>query len=540
MVFFFSFVISIVISLALIPLLMRYAGFLNMLDEPGERKVHAVAIPRCGGVGLAIGAVVAILVSVPLERELLGLVAGSLVIVVFGFLDDRFELNYKWKFIGQFLAVFIAMYGGLYLSFIPFAGMEPGPIFITLPLTVIFAIGVTNAVNLSDGLDGLAAGIMLMTFAAIAFLGIDGQGVEVTVMALAVAGGIVGFLWFNTHPAIVFMGDTGSQFIGFMAVFLSIYLTQDVIQVLNPALPLLLLGLPILDTLLVMVRRIRAGKSPFSPDKTHIHHRFMQYGFSHAEAVGYIYLLQSIFLASAFIFRYSSDLVVIGIYLAISATILLFFYWAERKKWRLHNIVEGQDRRGISWLRSERLFHFCRHYINYALAFFLLTQLSCLYDRITTGMTTEAYFLMLCGLGMFFILPKYVQDIWIRFSICISAIFASVMASEFPEMIIHTHWAMDAFLLVLIVVVSIAIRITRKTKFRVTTQDVLVLLFIIASILLIDLKWVEHVTFRLFCLVYALEYLLHRDIYKFRLTRYFSAISGIVILTIIFPTLSFS
>lgn len=536
MVLFFSFVISIAVSLSLIPLLMRYASLLGLVDEPGERKVHTIAIPRCGGVGLAIGSIAAILFSIPFERELVSLVVGSLVIIVFGFLDDRFELNYKWKFLGQFVAVLVAMSGGLYLSYVPFAGLEPGAMFITLPLTVIFVIGVTNAVNLSDGLDGLAAGIMLMTFATIAFLAIDAGGIEAAVMAIAVAGGIVGFLWFNTHPAIVFMGDTGSQFIGFMAVFLSVYLTQKVNQALNPALPLLLLGLPILDTLSVMVRRIRAGRSPFSPDKTHIHHSLMNHGFSHAEAVGAIYILQSLFLASALAFRYSSDLLVIGVYLAISSSILFFFYWAGKTRWILHKKDENVDRRRGRFFRSEKLFHFCRHYINYALAFFLLTQLFCLVDRLT-GLSNEVYFLTLCGLALFFVLPKYFQDIWVRFSIYIAAIFASVMGKEFPEMAMHTHWAMDAFLFTLIIVVSIAIRITRKTKFRMTTQDVLVVLFIIASVLLVDLNWIEHVTFRLFCLVYALEYLLHRDIYKFRLSRYLAAGSGILIIAVVLPTL---
>jgi len=537
MALFFSFIISIAISIALIPLLMRYAGILNMLDEPDERKVHVIAIPRCGGLGLAIGALAAIFFFVPFESELISLVSGSLVIVVFGLLDDRIELNYKWKFLGQFIAVFVAMSGGLYFTYLPFAGLEPAALILTIPLTLFFAIGVTNAVNLSDGLDGLAAGIMLMTFASIAFLAIDAGGLEAAVMAIAVAGGIVGFLWFNTHPAIVFMGDTGSQFLGFMVVFLALYLTQNVNQALNSALPLLLLGLPILDTLSVMVRRIRLGKSPFSPDKTHIHHALMNHGFSHAEAVGSIYILQGLFLASALLFRYSSDFVVIGVYLAISAAILLFFFWAGKTQWSLHSIVEGGDRRRGHWFRNEKLFHFCRHYINFALAAFLATQLVCLIDRIS-GMTSEVYLVMFSAVVIFFIVPKYAQDVWVRFSIYIAAIFASVMGKEFPEMVIHTHWLMDAFLFSLIIIVSIAIRITRKTKFRVTTQDVLVVLFIIASVLLIDLNWIEHVTFRLFCLVYALEYLLHREIYKFRLSRYFAAVSGILILAVVLPTLS--
>ena len=538
MALFFSFVTSIVISLVLIPILMRYAGTLNMLDEPDERKVHQVAVPRCGGIGLSVGAISAILLFISFNTQLASLVVGSLVIIIFGLLDDRFELSYKWKFFGQFLAVFAAMSGGLYISVVPFLGLQPGSLLVTLPLTLVFVIGVTNAVNLSDGLDGLAAGIMLMTFASIAFLAMDAKGVDAGIIALAITGGIVGFLWFNTHPAVVFMGDTGSQFLGFMAVFLTIYLTQEVNPALNPALPLLLLGLPILDTLTVMVRRIRAGRSPFSPDKSHIHHRMMEYGFSHAEAVGYIYILQGVFLAAAMFFRYASDIVVVGVYAVISATILLFFYWAAEKKWMLHRKhVEGGDRRGHSWLfRNDHLFQFCRHYINYALAIFVVSQLLCISDRII-NLPTEAYLAIFAGMLVYIALPKYVQDIWVRFSIYTAAIIASVMKDEIPELATHTQWFMDIYLLLLIVVVSLAIRITRKEKFRVTTQDVLVVLFIIACIFLIDLQWIETVAFRLFCLVYALEYLLHREIYKFRLSRYFSALSGLILGAIILSTL---
>lgn len=531
---FFAFSVPILVSIILIPVLIRYAGVLNMLDEPEERKVHEVAIPRCGGVGLFFGAFSAILIFLPLERELLSLVIGSIVIVIFGFLDDSFELNYKWKFFGQFLAVFGVILGGVTISFIPFNGLEPGTIYFTLPLTVIFVIGVTNAVNLSDGLDGLAAGIMLMTFAAIAFLAIDVEGISVAIVALAVAGGIVGFLWFNAYPAIVFMGDTGSQYIGFMAVFLAVYLTQSVNQTLNPALPLLLLGLPILDTLSVIVRRISAGKSPFAADKRHIHHRLMEFGFSHAEAVGSIYLIQGIFLASALAFRHASDFLVIGTYLTISASILLFFYWAEESEWCLHKTRKDNDRRGLRMFRNDKLFQFCRHYINFSLAFFLFTQLYFLLDRIKE-LSIQVYLMMACLVMLYFFLPKVVQDIWVRFSIYIAAIFTSVMGQKFPEMLIHNHWLVDFFLFVLILVVSVAIRITRKTKFRTTTQDVLVVMFVIATIFLIDIKLVEHVTFRLFCLVYALEYLIHREIYKFRLSRYIATVSGIIIFTVSLP-----
>lgn len=516
---------------------MRFAKQLNMIDEPGGRKVHEVAIPRCGGIGLAAGVIVAILMFVPFRHEVIGLLTGGAIIIIFGLLDDRFELNYKWKFVGQFFAVIAVIYAGLSIANLPFNGLNIGPVYLSIPLTVFFAIGVINAVNLSDGLDGLAAGTMLLTFATMAYLAIDSEGYTVALMAIAVAGGIVGFLWFNTHPAMVFMGDTGSQFIGYMAVFLSVYLTQHVNQALNPALPLLLLGLPILDTLTVMVGRIRSGRSPFSPDKTHIHHRFMERGFSHASAVGTIYLIQGIFLASALLFRYSADYVVIGVYLLISSVILGFFYWTSKTGWMLSEVNPDAERRGKGLWRSTSLFVFCRHYINYSLAIFLLSQMACLYGQVL-DLSIESWFVLLGGGVLYFILPKLWQDVWVRFSMYISAIFANIMTEDFPEMIMHTHWVVDVFLVALIVVVTVAIRTTRKSKFRLTTQDVLVVLLVIASIVLFDVKFIEHLSFRLFCLVYALEYLLHRDIYKFRLTRYTSAVSGLLIILLVVPTLS--
>jgi chromate transport protein ChrA len=138
---------------------------------------------------------------------------------------------------------------------------------------------------------------------------------------------------------------------------------------------------------------------------------------------------------------------------------------------------------------------------------------------------------------IFFLLSKTVQDIWVRFSVYISAIFASVMEQKIPELEILTHWLMDIYLLILIVVVSLVVRITRKSKFRVTTQDLLVLLFVIATVFFIDVKLIEYITIRLFCLVYALEYLINRDFYKFRLSRYSAAVSGVIIVAIVLPTL---
>ncbi len=536
--FFLSFFTAVLVSIALIPVLIRAAGTLNMMDEPGERKVHALPIPRCGGLGIASGVIVAFFLFIPFSNNLfMSLIAGGAVIILFGVIDDQINLSYKWKFLGQILAVVIVMAGGLTFEYLPFMGLEPAPLFLTLPLTLLFVIGATNAVNMSDGLDGLAAGVMLLTISAIAFLGLLGKGDEVVILSLAIAGGIVGFLWFNTHPAVVFMGDTGSQFIGFMAAFLSIYLTQDVFKTLNPLLPLLLLGLPVLDTISVMLLRLRSGQSPFAPDKRHIHHRLLKRGFTHAEAVGTIYLVQGVFLLAAFVFRYASDLTVAGVYLSICASILLFLHLAEHYHWQLHGaqaLVER--RRGWPIWRSRRLFRFTKAYIEYSITLFLLVFIGLLYWQLHTQ-----YLQIAAVVGVSLIIYKFapdvLQELLVRISIYFSAVLSFLLADVNPGMRIISNWTFNLYLSLLIFIVSVAIRITRKTDFRLTTQDVLVALFILATIVLVDIEYVGHVLFRLFCLAYALEYLLNRNFKLFPPLKLTAITAGVLIIVIVLPTL---
>jgi UDP-GlcNAc:undecaprenyl-phosphate GlcNAc-1-phosphate transferase len=158
------------------------------------------------------------------------------------------------------------------------------PAWVAVPLTVVAIIGVTNAINLADGLDGLAGGISLLSFCCIGYLAYLEGDISVGLAALAFIGAIFGFLRFNTHPATIFMGDTGSQLLGFAAITLSLALTQRQ-TALSPLLPLILLGFPVLDTLTVMITRILRKRSPFSADRNHFHHNLLDLGFRHPESV---------------------------------------------------------------------------------------------------------------------------------------------------------------------------------------------------------------------------------------------------------------
>ncbi|MDT8388840.1 MAG: MraY family glycosyltransferase, partial [Thiogranum sp.] len=357
-----TFILALAVTMALIPPLMELATRLSLVDVPDERKVHSTVVPRVGGIAMVIGVIVPLVLWLPLQAELVGLLAALTVILLFGAWDDSKDLDYRIKFAGQFLAAGIAVFiGGIKISVLPFLGLEPVSDYIAAPLTIVFLVGVTNAINLSDGLDGLAAGIALLSACAIGLLAYMGNGMNTVLICFAISGVIFGFLRFNTFPARLFMGDTGSQFLGFMLGALSILLTQKTNTALNPLLPLFLLGVPIVDTAIVMLRRLREGRSPFSPDKGHIHHRLLALGMAHYEAVAVIYLAQMIFIGAALLLRYEADLVVFGVYVGLFAAIVMAFAFASASGWQVRRdqIAEraplSAKRRWLEWLPIEVL-----------------------------------------------------------------------------------------------------------------------------------------------------------------------------------------
>lgn len=305
---FVVFLSAALLSLILVPPLIRLAFRFQFIDAPDARKVHVAPIPRIGGLAMVVGAVVPLLVWLSLDAQILSFLLGVAVIALFGAWDDRADLDYRIKFAGQFLAAAIPVFlGDVVIRVIPF-GPEGGlPDVVAYPLTLLFVVGITNAVNLSDGLDGLAGGVALLSLIVIGLLASIGDAQQLLVMALAVCGAIFGFLRYNTHPASIFMGDTGSQFLGFSLGVLAIILVQSANTALSPVLLILILGLPILDTASVMYQRLREGRSPFSPDKNHLHHKLLSSGLHHYEAVTAIYLLQSLFMGAALLLRYESD-----------------------------------------------------------------------------------------------------------------------------------------------------------------------------------------------------------------------------------------
>jgi len=338
MIFLSTLLLAVLITIVLVPLFRALAMRWQLVDIPNERKVHQWPIPRVGGIAMALAAFIPIIYWNYGDRFVQAYLAGGCLLVLFGAIDDFRELSPGIKFSGQIAASLIAiLFGGIKIQTLGMLGPDNFllPEWAAIPLTLLVIVGVTNAINLADGLDGLAGGICLLIFAGIGYLAYLDDNIIIGLISLALSGVIFGFLRFNTHPASIFMGDAGSQFLGFSAITLSLALTQGHPTALSPVLPLILLGFPVLDTLTVMVIRIARGRSPFSADKNHFHHNLMEFGFLHPESVLIIYIFQTILLLAAVILRFYSDWLLLVGYLLFSTLILVGFSMADRTVWKV-------------------------------------------------------------------------------------------------------------------------------------------------------------------------------------------------------------
>jgi UDP-GlcNAc:undecaprenyl-phosphate GlcNAc-1-phosphate transferase len=291
-----TFAVALVVGLFVTPLVRSAAHRLELLDMPGGRKVHQVPVPRLGGVAMAIAFGVAIglaTLASPDLGETAGLrpnrapaiLAGVGLLFVVGIVDDIRGMRAMVKLGLQVAAAIVAWGLGLSLDrlFLPWSIVDLGPL--ALPITVAWIVGVINAVNLIDGLDGLASGVALSVLGAFGLLAaVDGVDPTLPIIA-ATVGAAVGFLAYNLHPATIIMGDTGSMFLGFVVAAVAISLTQDGVRPVAPWVPIVALGIPLLDTVWAVVRRTARGEAFFVADRGHIHHLLLRRGLSQRDAM---------------------------------------------------------------------------------------------------------------------------------------------------------------------------------------------------------------------------------------------------------------
>jgi len=284
------------------PLVIRLARKIGAVDRPDARKVHSSTMPRLGGLAIFMAFMLPAVFLLQVSTVHLGIIVGGVIVFLVGVLDDVYQLTPRVKLAGQCVAAGAAMYCGVMVHFMtnPFNGMM-GLGYLSLPITFLWIVGVTNAVNLIDGLDGLAAGvsgIAALTMGFVAYL--QGQYL-VFVLALLLLAAIAGFLPYNFYPARTFMGDGGSNFLGFTLACLAVLGLAKSAAVISLFVPIVILGIPIFDTFFAIIRRIYNKTPIFKPDKAHLHHRLMALGFSHLASVLIIYAISGFFGATAVI-----------------------------------------------------------------------------------------------------------------------------------------------------------------------------------------------------------------------------------------------
>lgn len=299
--------LTMLIALLITPLTIKFSTKLNALDNPNKRKIHQLPIPTLGGLAIFISFMLGLLIIQPSGDYHIAILCGGFIILVLGFFDDLYTLTAKAKFLGQIIAAVIVVFGGgLQAEFInlPFGGqVEFG--FLSTVITLLWIIGITNAINLIDGLDGLAAGISAIALFSIAGMALIMGNIYVMTMALILFFSILGFLPYNFFPAKIFMGDTGALFLGFMIAVLSLLGFKNV-TIVSFIIPIFILAVPIFDTLIAMTRRFVQGRPMTSPDSSHLHHRLLRLGFTHKQTVIFIYALSGMFSLVAILFSMST------------------------------------------------------------------------------------------------------------------------------------------------------------------------------------------------------------------------------------------
>jgi UDP-GlcNAc:undecaprenyl-phosphate GlcNAc-1-phosphate transferase len=287
------FLTAFVVAMVVMPILIKLINKFNLYDVPDLRKEHTAPIPTMGGIAVCIGMGVACLLWFPFSGNFQTITFFLCVAILFalGILDDLKDMSARYKFVIQLAAASMIAFSGIRITnFNGILGLNEIPLTAQYTLTVLAITGITNAFNLIDGIDGLAGGLGFMSLVILGlFLQLSGEP-TLALVAFALAGGLLGFLYYNFNPARIFMGDTGSLVLGFVISVLCVRLMQtnvDKHSVFLPHTPVFALGIvliPVFDTLRVFGLRIWAGKSPFHPDRTHIHHLLTNNGWSHGFA----------------------------------------------------------------------------------------------------------------------------------------------------------------------------------------------------------------------------------------------------------------
>ena len=347
-------VVALLISFIATPVVKSIAQRVGAMDIPKDnRRMHHHPIPRMGGLAIFLGFLLSALIFVPMDQANRGMLLGAVVIVILGIFDDIYALPALPKLLVQIGAALIAVLHGNVIEVLSNPNLfSENPYWslgsLAIPLSVIWIVAITNAVNLIDGLDGLAVGVATissLTMLVIAMLVSEGM---VALMMAALAGGCIGFMPYNMNPAKIFMGDTGSTFLGFILAVVSIQGLFKFYTIISFAVPFLMLGLPIFDTCFAFIRRIAHGQSPMHADRSHIHHRLIDMGLNQKQAVATLYVISAILGLSAVVLTTSGEgrAMLLFLVLCIVAVVAARVVFPKEVKEELHEELEELKEHG--------------------------------------------------------------------------------------------------------------------------------------------------------------------------------------------------
>ncbi len=338
-----------VVCFLLTPLVKFLAYKVGAIDIPkDERRMHDHPIPRLGGLGIFLAFMLAVLVFADLDRQMQGILLGAVMIVIVGVLDDIMTLKALPKLIVQIAAAGVAVYHGCVIQFISNPNVFSNSSYVNLswlsvPITIIWIVAITNAVNFIDGLDGLAVGVSTISTASLIVIALIVSEFNIAVILCALFGACLGFIPYNMNPAKIFMGDTGATFLGYILATLSITGLFKLYAVISFAVPFLILGLPIFDICFAFLRRIAKGQNPMTADRSHVHHRLIDLGFSQKQAVAIAYMLTAILGLSAVVLTSSGELralILIGAFFVVGAIGVHMIFGKHHEKHSAHHAHE--------------------------------------------------------------------------------------------------------------------------------------------------------------------------------------------------------
>ncbi|OQB15270.1 MAG: putative undecaprenyl-phosphate N-acetylglucosaminyl 1-phosphate transferase [Firmicutes bacterium ADurb.Bin193] len=307
----FTILVAFLVSFASTPIVKSLAPRIGAMDIPkDDRRMHKTPLPRIGGLAIFYGFIVAILCFCDINRSIRGMLLGSVIIVALGILDDVVGVKAFPKLIVQIFAATVAVLHGIEITYFTNPHMLSEKPYIALgiwsvPATILWIVIVTNAVNLIDGLDGLAAGVSSISCISLFAISLMTRETNISIVTAAVAGAAFGFLPYNLHPAKIIMGDTGATFLGYILACVSIMGLFKGYAVISFAVPFLILGIPIFDTLFAIVRRLLKKQSPMSADRGHLHHRLIDMGFDQRQAVTILCIASGLLSMSAVVLMVS-------------------------------------------------------------------------------------------------------------------------------------------------------------------------------------------------------------------------------------------